>query len=160
MKVIALWLLSVALIAVGFVGVIAPGLPGVLLIFGGMLLAAWIDDFQRIGWPTLLLLAAITVFTFIIDVVASLLGAKRVGASHQALVGSIVGGIAGIPFGLFGLIAGPLIGAVAGEYLARRQLVDAARVGWGTFVGLAVGTLVKLALAVAMLGIFAVALIW
>ena len=160
MKVIALWLLSVALIAVGFLGVIAPGLPGVLLIFAGMLLGAWIDDFQRVGWWTLSVLAAITVFTFIIDVIASLLGAKRVGASRQALIGSVVGGLAGIPFGLFGLIAGPFVGAVAGEYLARRQLMDAARVGWGTFVGLALGTLAKLALTVAMLTIFAVALIW
>lgn len=160
MKIIALWLLAVALMAVGFLGVIAPGLPGVLLIFGGMLLGAWIDDFQRVGWFTLAILAALMLLTFVIDVLSSLLGAKRVGASRQALIGSVLGGLAGIPFGLFGLIAGPFVGAVAGEYLARRQLMDAARVGWGTFVGLAVGTLAKLALAVAMLAIFAVALIW
>jgi hypothetical protein len=160
MKLIALWLLAVALIAAGFLGVIAPGLPGVLLIFGGMLLGAWIDDFQRVGWLTLAVLAALMLLTFIIDVLASLLGAQRVGASRQALIGSVLGGLAGIPLGLVGLIAGPFVGAVIGEYLARRELIDAARVGWGTFVGLAVGTLAKLALAVAMLGIFAAALIW
>jgi uncharacterized protein len=83
-------------------------------------------------------------------------GAKRVGASRQALTGSLLGGIAGIPFGVPGLIIGPFLGAVAGELIARRQLLAAARVGLGTWIGLAFGTLIKLVLAVAMLGVFAV----
>jgi hypothetical protein len=154
MKNIALWMAAVALIVLGLVGTIAPGLPGVLLIYGGMLLGAWIDDFTRVGWPTLTLLGALTLLTFITDLLASLLGAKRVGASRQALYGSVIGGFAGIPFGIAGLILGPFIGAVVGEYLARRQLGAAARVGIGTWLGLAIGTLAKIALAVAMVGVF------
>ena len=147
---------AVALIAVGFVGTIVPGLPGVLLIYGGMWLAAWIDDFARIGWPTLTILGALTALALVADMIASVMGAKRVGASRLALIGSLIGGIAGIPFGLLGVIAGPFVGAVAGEFMARRRFGAAARVGFGTWIGLALGTLIKIALAVSMLGVFAV----
>jgi hypothetical protein len=133
-----------------------PGLPGVLLIFGGMWLAAWIDHFARIGWPTLTILGALAVLALVADTLASVMGAKRVGASGLALLGSLVGGIAGMPFGLVGLIAGPFVGAFAGEFMARRHLGAAARVGLGTWIGLALGTVVKIALAVSMLAVFVV----
>ncbi len=155
-KEVLLWGLAILLVVVGLVGTIAPALPGVLLIFGGMLLAAWIDDFTRIGWPTLTLLGALTVLTFVADIVSSLLGARRVGASRQALYGSVIGGIVGIPLGLAGLVLGPFVGAIAGELLAQRGIRAAAQVGFGTWLGLLVGTLAKVALAVAMLGVFIV----
>jgi uncharacterized protein YqgC (DUF456 family) len=152
----ALWLSAMALIVVGFMATVVPGLPGVLLIYGGMWLAAWIDGFTRLGWPTLTILGALAGLALVSDLLASAVGAKRVGASRQALIGSLLGGIAGIPFGLPGVIAGPFLGAVAGELIARRRLWAAARAGLGTWIGLAFGTLIKLALAVAMLGVFAV----
>jgi uncharacterized protein len=152
----ALWLAAIALIAVGFMATIVPSLPGVLLIYAGMWLAAWIDDFTRMGWPTLTILAVLTALALMADLTASAMGAKRVGASRLALIGSVIGGLAGIPFGLVGLVAGPFLGALAGELIARGRLLAAARVGFGTWIGLAFGTLIKLALAVSMLGVFAV----
>ena len=153
---VALWLSAIALIAVGFMATIVPGLPGVLVMYAGMWLAAWIDDFTRMGWPTLTILGALAALALVADLIASALGAKRVGASRLALIGSVIGGIAGIPFGLPGVVAAPFLGAVAGELIARRRLAVAARVGFGTWIGLAFGTLIKLALAVSMLGVFAV----
>ena len=90
------------------------------------------------------------------DLIANATGAKRVGASRLALTGSLIGGVAGIRFGLPGVVAGPFLGAVAGELIARGGLLAAARVGFGTWIGLAFGTLIKFALAVSMLGVFAV----
>ncbi len=152
-----LWIIAIALMVVGLVGTVLPGLPGVVAIFGGMLLAAWIDSFEKIGVATLVLLGVLTALAFVIDIVASLLGAKRVGASKQALIGAALGAIVGLFFGLPGLLLGPFVGAVAGEYLARQQLDQAARVGVGTWLGLLVGVIAKLALAFTMLGIFAAA---
>jgi uncharacterized protein YqgC (DUF456 family) len=152
----ALWLGAIALIVAGFMATIVPGLPGVLVIYGGMWLAAWIDDFTRMGWPTLTILGVLAALALAAELIASAVGAKRVGASRLALIGSLIGGVAGIPFGLLGLVTGPFLGAVAGELIARRRLLAAARVGFGTWVGLAFGTLIKLALAVSMLGVFAV----
>src|SRR5689334_21531212 len=66
------WVLAVALIVVGVAGTFLPVLPGALLVFGGMLLGAWIDHFQRIGWGTVVVLGVLTVLVFVVDVVAGL----------------------------------------------------------------------------------------
>lgn len=148
------WLLAVALILIGIAGVFLPGVPGVVAVFGGMLLAAWIDDFERIGWITLVVLGVLTALAFLADIVGSLLGAKRVGASRLALLGAGLGAIVGIFMGFIGLLIAPFIGAVTGEFLAQRRLDTAARVGIGTWIGLAVGALAKIALVFAMIAVF------
>jgi uncharacterized protein YqgC (DUF456 family) len=154
---IGLWIGAIALMVAGSIGTIVPGLPGVLLIYGGMWLAAWIDGFTRIGWPTLTVLGVLAALAFAADLLASLVGAKRVGASRQALIGALIGAIAGMSLGLLGLIFGPFAGAVIGELIARRPIAAAARVGFGTWLGLVLGTLARIALAVSMLGVFVVA---
>ena len=118
-----LWFCALGLILIGVVGTVLPGVPGAAAVFGGMLLAAWIDGFTLIGWPTLVLLGVLTALAFAADILGSLLGAKRVGASRLALIGAVVGALAGLPFGLPGLIFGPFFGAVAGEFTASNTLL-------------------------------------
>ena len=150
------WVLSLALIVIGVIGTFVPVIPGALVVFGGMLLAAWIDDFQRIGWIVLTVLGVLTALTFVLDVVGGLVGAKRVGASRLALVGAAIGGLVGIFFGLAGIVLGPFIGAVVGELINRPRLDHAARVGVGTWIGLGLGMLGKAVLVFAMLIVFVV----
>jgi uncharacterized protein len=149
------WALAIVLIGVGVIGTFVPVIPGAVLVFGGMLLGAWIDDFQRVGWITLVILGVLTVLVFVVDIVAGVLGAQRVGASRLALAGAAIGAVVGLFFGLVGILIAPFIGAVIGELLARRQLAPAARVGFATWIGLAAGALAKVALVFAMLGVFA-----
>jgi uncharacterized protein YqgC (DUF456 family) len=149
-----LWIIAIGLIVIGVLGTVLPGIPGVISVFGGMLLAAWIDGFTKIGWVTLVVLGVLTALAFAADIIGGLLGAKRVGASRLALVGAALGTLAAFPFGFFGLLFGPFIGAVAGEFMTQQRLDAATRVGLGTWVGLAVGSLAKLALLFAMLGVF------
>jgi len=151
------WVLAIALMLGGLVATVLPGPMGVLLIYAGVWLAAWNDGFARIGWPTLTLLGVLAALALGVDLVASLLGARRAGASRAALLGSVIGGIAGIGAGLPGLVLGPFIGAFLGELLARRSVGDAARVGFATWLGMALGTLARIALAVSMLAIFTAA---
>ncbi len=153
------WVLAAMLVLVGIAGTVLPVLPGAPLVFLGLVLAAWIDGFQRVGWLTLALLAALTLASVGVDFVAMSLGAKRVGASRQAVIGAAIGTVAGLFFGLPGILAGPFVGAAAGEYLARRDAIQAGRVGLGTWLGLALGAAAKLALAFAMLGLFVTAYI-
>lgn len=148
------WVLAIALIVVGVIGTFLPVLPGAALVFGGMLLAAWIDHFQRIGWVTLTILGVLTMLVFVIDVVAAFLGAKRVGASRLALVGAALGALVGVFLGIVGIVVAPFIGAVIGELIDRGQLERAARVGFGTWLGMAVGALAKVAVVLTMLGVF------
>ena len=138
-------------------GTILPALPGVPFVFLGLLVAAWIGDFQRIGWPTLTILALLTALAIAAEFVASLLGAKRAGASKLALVGAAIGSIVGLFFGLIGILVFPFIGAVFGELLARERLGQAAKVGFATWLGMLLGVLAKLSLAITMLGVFVIA---
>jgi uncharacterized protein YqgC (DUF456 family) len=153
-----LYVLASLLIVVGLAGTVLPALPGLPVVFAGMLLAAWTDDFQRIGGWTVGILALVTVLALGIDALAALLGAKRVGASRLALLGAAIGSIVGLFFGLLGLIVGPFMGAVLGELAHSREAGLATKVGVGTWLGMVVGGIVKLSLAFAMLGIFLLAL--
>jgi len=152
-----LWLLAFALIAIGVAGTLLPVLPGLPLVFGGMLLAAWIDDFQRIGYLTLGILAAITILSIVIDFAAGAIGAKKFGASRAAVIGAAVGAVIGLFLGIPGLILGPFLGALLGELSARRDMTTAGKVAIGTWLGMFVAAVVKLSLVFAMLGIFAFA---
>ncbi len=154
MNATALWILSIILMLVGAAGIVLPALPGVPLIFAGMVLAASIDDFRSIGWITIAVLGLLTVIAFVVDFVASALGAKRVGASARAVWGAILGTIVGLFFGIPGLVLGPFIGAVIGELTVHGKLGTAGRVGIATWMGLLFGTLFKLAIAFSMIGIF------
>jgi hypothetical protein len=157
---ILLWVLASVLVIVGFAGILLPALPGTVLIFVGLLIAAWADGFSRVGIGTLVLIAMIGAASYAVDFVAAALGARHVGASRRAVVGAALGTILGLFFGLPGLLLGPLVGAVLGELSARRDLGRAGRIGLAAWVGFIIGTAVKVALAFSMLAIFLAALFW
>jgi hypothetical protein len=156
---IALWTAVVVLMVVGLAGIVLPVLPGTVLIFAAILLGAWIDDFAKISTWTVAVAALLTVISLVCDSVAAALGAKRVGASRQAVIGAVLGTLLGIFTGLWGLIFMPLVGAAIGEYMVLRDLQRAGQVGIATWVGLLLGTAVKIALAFTMLGMFIAALL-
>ncbi|WAC63679.1 DUF456 domain-containing protein [Pseudoxanthomonas sp. SL93] len=146
--------LAVVLILVGIAGVILPALPGLPLVFAGMLLAAWAGDFQQIGWVTLVVLGLLTALSFAVDIFATAMGAQRVGASRKALVGAVLGTFAGLFFMPIGLFVGPFAGALLGELWHGRELRQATKVGLGTWLGIVLGIVLKLGLAFAMVGLF------
>ena len=156
------YVLAVLLVLVGIAGTILPALPGLPLVFAGMLLAAWAGDFQQVGVPMLVVLGLLTVFSLAVDFWATALGAKRVGASKLAIIGAMAGTLAGLLLGPIGLLMGPFAGAIGGELIHRRSLQKqdlglAAKIGVGTWFGILFGTVLKLALAFTMLGLFALA---
>jgi uncharacterized protein YqgC (DUF456 family) len=166
------WIASVGLIVVGVAGTVLPMLPGTILVLAGIVLGAWIDGFTRVSGWALGFVALLAVLAWITDYVAALMGAQRAGASKLALLGAAVGTVLGIMMGLFGLLFMPLLGAMAGEYWSQRQRLgptaipgdlsaasqQAARVGVATWIGLLLGTVIKLVLTFLMIAIFVVAL--
>ncbi len=156
---IALWVLAVVLIVAGVVGTVLPALPGAILVFAGVALAAWIDDFARISGWTLGVLGVLTAIAWVTDYVAAAAGAKKAGASKFAIIGAAVGTVAGVFTGLVGLIFMPLVGAAIGEYLAQKDALRAGRVGIATWLGMLAGTVVKVAVVFLMVGIFIAALL-
>jgi uncharacterized protein YqgC (DUF456 family) len=155
-----LWVLSTALILIGLAGIVLPALPGTILVFAGIVLGAWIDDFTRVGWLAVGAVGVLAVLAWLMDYVSALLGAKRAGASRQAMIGAAIGTVVGVFTGLVGVLFMPLVGAAAGEFIARRQHGQAMRVGIATWLGLMAGMLAKFVLAFMMIGIFVVALIF
>src|SRR3954466_3073518 len=115
-------LVGALLVVVGILGTVAPVLPGTPLVFVGLLVAAWAEGFQKVGWFTLSILAVLTLFSFVVACFAAKLGAQRMGASWAALFCAAAGALVGIFFGLPGFILGPVLGAVIGENAARRNL--------------------------------------
>jgi uncharacterized protein len=157
---VLLWVAGVALVVIGIAGIVFPALPGTVLIFAGLLLAAWADGFTRVGAWTLALVGVLGALSYTVDFVAAALGARHVGASPRAVVGAGLGTLLGIPFGLPGVLIGPLVGAVLGELSLHRQFGRAAGVGVAAWIGFLIGTAVKVALAFAMIAIFLAALFW
>lgn len=152
-----LWVVCVLCVAIGFAGAVLPAIPGPPLVFLGLLAGAAADDFERVGWGTLAVLFLLTCLTFGIDFAATALGARRAGASKLAIVGALVGSLVGLAFGLPGLLLGPFAGAIAGEWIARRDLRQAGKVGFATWLGMLLAAVAKLALLCLMIGIFALA---
>jgi uncharacterized protein YqgC (DUF456 family) len=156
---VVLWIAALALIAVGVAGTVLPAIPGVTLVFLGMLLGAWIDGFARIPVWLVVIFAVLTAIAWAVDYFAAAAGARRVGASKLAVIGALLGTVAGIFTGLVGLLFMPLVGAAVGEYIAQRDLRRAGTVGLATWLGLLIGTAVKVAIVFAMIGAFVAALV-
>lgn len=152
---IALYALAIALIVGGLIGTIVPALPGIPMIFGGIWLAAALDDYQHLGAAWLIVLGVLAAFGVATDFVAASLGARRVGASSLAMWGASIGTFVGMFLGLPGLILGPFIGAVVGELASSKSVLRSTHVGVGTWLGLLFGTLVKLVLSMVMVALAA-----
>jgi len=153
------WLLSVALILAGLAGTILPALPGTALVLAGIVLAAWIDDFARIGSVTITIVTVLAIVSWLLDYLAGVLGARKAGASRQAVVGAALGTVVGLFMGIVGVFFMPLVGAAAGEYLAHRDHRRSINVGVATWVGIMIGMIAKVALAFVMVGVFIAALL-
>lgn len=151
---VATWVL----IFVGLIGTIVPVLPGVGLVFGGILLYALYFGVATVGMTTLVFLGLMAGLSFVLDLLASLYGAKRFGATHFGIWGSIIGGLVGLAIlSLPGLFIGLFLGAVAGEYFFGKKKADQAlQAGIGSILGFLAGTVLKLILAVVMVLVFIV----
>ncbi len=155
MEVTLLWVLCVALIVLGLAGTVLPVLPGTLLVWAGIVLGAWIDDFARVSVTTVVVVSVLGVVAWGLD-----LGAQKAGASKQALLGAAVGTVVGLFMGLVGVLFMPLVGAAVGEYMARKDQARAVKVGLATWLGIMLGLLAKVVLAFIMVGVFAAALLF
>ena len=160
MNAALLWALSALLIVAGLAGTVLPALPGTIFVLAGIVLGAWIDDFTRVPVWVVGVCTALAVLAWVLDYVAGLMGARRAGASKQALIGAAVGTVVGLFMGLVGVLFMPLVGAAVGEYLARKDQRQALNVGVATWLGIMAGLLAKVVLAFTMIGIFIIALVF
>jgi len=156
---VALYVLGAAALAAGVAGLVVPVLPGALLLFTGVFLVAWAGHFEVIGWGTVVFSAVIAALITAVDLASGVLGAKAFGASKWAVIGSSVGLVVGLFLGLPGILLGPPLGAMAFELAKDPNVGKAAKAGVGAFIGFAVGSVLKIALAFMLLGVLALAFV-
>ncbi|MGI9114151.1 MAG: DUF456 domain-containing protein [Chthoniobacterales bacterium] len=149
------WIIAVVLMAIGLIGTVVPVLPGTTIILGAAVIHRLALGASRsLGISALAGLLALTVISYALDAAAGYLGAKRFGATRWGVAGGVIGGIAGLFFGIPGLFLGPVLGAIAGELVSGKKLVKAGRAGWGTILGLLAGAVAKIVIGLAMVAIF------
>ncbi|MBS4030584.1 MAG: DUF456 family protein [Clostridiales bacterium] len=159
MAVFAL-VLAVILFLLGLAGTLLPVLPGVTLIYGGMVLYGILTGFTDLNTTFYILQGLAVLLVFAIDYLATAAGSRRYGGSKYAAWGAIIGTIIGIlTLGPFGIIIGPFVGAVTAELIQGKQANQAARTGFGTIIGLLGGTVLKLIIEVLMIIWFFMAIV-
>lgn len=146
--------IAVLLVLAGIAGTILPALPGVALVFVGLVVFAWTDGFTTVGFWTLGLLLALTALAYLVEFLAAAFGTKRMGATPRAFWGATLGALAGMFFIPWGLLVGPFIGAVIGEMSAGRKATEAGRAGVGAWIGMVIGMALKFGIIFLMIGIF------
>ena len=151
------WLTGMVLVLSGLAGIILPILPGVPVMWLGLVVLAWMGDFASVGFWTLFWLGALAVLSVIVDFIATAEGARRYGAGRMAILGATFGLLFGFFFGLVGIVLGPFVGAVIGHLLGKATLDSSFRAGVGATVGVVAGTVAKAAIAFVMLLWFAAA---
>lgn len=109
-----IWLAAIMLVVGGLIGLVMPILPGPLLLFAGLWMAAWAESFIFVGTGTVVTLAVLAALASLADFVAGAFGARRYGASARSVWGATVGVALGIAAKLaFGI-------AMLGVYLLVR----------------------------------------
>jgi uncharacterized protein YqgC (DUF456 family) len=147
--------LALFLMCFGVAGSVLPGIPSTPLV---MLVAIGHRLYFGSAGPSnvaLLIMGALMALSLVMDYLASMYGAKKLGATWRGVLGAVVGGLIGIFFNLPGLLLGPFLGALVFEMVGGREWKEAARAGLGAVIGLFVGAIGKLACCVAMMGLFA-----
>ncbi|MBQ3632998.1 MAG: DUF456 domain-containing protein [Paludibacteraceae bacterium] len=140
---IALLVIAFLCMVVGIIGCIVPGLPGVPVAYAGLWIAQATEKVD-FSWQMLLVWAIVTIAVSVLDYVVPAWGTKKFGGTRYGVWGSTIGVFAGLFFGAAGVIIGPLAGAVIGELVGGKEIAEALKAGWGSFIGLLFGTILKL----------------
>src|SRR4028118_1895863 len=148
MNITIIYWIVIAVMIVGVVGAVVPGIPGPSLILGAIVVWTIVQGFGNVSWPPLIAIFVILILSAAVELLATYWGAQQAGASKWGQIGALVGlglGFFGLlpalPLGgpLLGILFGPLIGAFIGEFLYRRDLELGLRANQALKAGIGVG---------------------
>ncbi|MDB4107159.1 DUF456 domain-containing protein [Bacteroidia bacterium] len=151
---LAIIIIGIIMIIIGFVGSILPALPGPPLAYGALLLLLLHDSAKEIlltnNYTWLIALGVITLVINILDYYLPIWGTKKFGGTKAGSRGSTIGLIVAVlltffsgGLGAFGILLGPLIGAYIGEKNAGQSNQVAIQSAKGSFLGFITGTFMK-----------------
>ncbi len=143
--------IAIIISLIGVVGCLLPVLPGPLLSYAALLLVRFATDIP-VSWQLLAVFGAVTLFVSVVDTILPLYMPKKFGSSGWGITGATVGLLIGLFLPPLGFIIGPFIGALAFEYAKSRDAANAFVAGLGSFFGFMIGTVIKIALCLAVTG--------
>ena len=155
---IALLILAFLFLLIGIIGCIVPGLPGTPIAYAGLWIAQATDQVD-FSWQFLLIWGIVVIVISVLDYVVPAWGTKHYGGTKWGVWGSTIGVFIGLFFGAAGVILGPLVGAVIGELISGKELAAALKAGWGSFIGILFGTIIKL-IACGLMTVALIQAIW
>ena len=129
------YIVSIPLIVAGFAGSVFPALPGVVLVWAGMLAFSLLDHLHRLDMFFIIVQAALAASTYAADYLITIWGVKKFDGSKAAAWGAVLGSLLIFVIGPVGIVVGPLVGAIAGDLIAGQAIKQAFRSGFGSFVG-------------------------
>ncbi|MBS3982988.1 MAG: DUF456 family protein [Dethiobacter sp.] len=145
-------ILAVIFFILGLAGIVLPVLPGIILIYVGMLIYGFMTQFATLDANFFLLQGLVVLLASGLDFVATAVGTKRFGGSKNAVWGAVIGILIGLLlFGPFGIILGSFLGAVIAEILQGKNMNIAIRSGFGTLIGIVGATALKIIIGVLMI---------
>jgi uncharacterized protein YqgC (DUF456 family) len=146
--------LALVVMSVGVAGSILPGLPSTPLVLIAAIGHKLYFGETGVGWVVMSFLVGLTLLSVLMDYLATLAGARKLGATWRGTTGAVVGCLIGLFFSLPGLILGPFLGATVFELAGGRPWQESGRAGLGATLGLLAGAIGKVACCVAMMGLF------
>jgi hypothetical protein len=147
--------IALMIITVGFVGTVVPIVPGVPVVFAGILVYAALTGFTEIGPLWLAIFFILTLVGLAVDWLATAIGARRFGASGWGIAGAIIGLVVGLLlFPPFGALPGAIAGAMLFELARGRTSREAFRSGAGALLGYLASVVFEFGLALLMTGLF------
>lgn len=168
MDITTIYWIVIAIMGLGVIGAIIPGLPGSSIILIAILMWSIATGFAGIGLP-MILIFAVLILSAGVEYLALYFGLKQTNASKWSQYGAIIGMVMGffgllpaLPLGgpLFGVLAGAVVGAFIGEYLYRSNLESDARIrqafkaSAGIVIASIIGNVIEALLAALAMAIF------
>jgi uncharacterized protein YqgC (DUF456 family) len=139
---------------VGLIGTAVPILPGAPMILIGLALYFWITHFSQLTAPLLIGQTLLAASTFVVDFIAASWGVRRAGGSKASAWGAVLGTAMVFVAGPWGIVIGPVLGAVIAEMITGKALKQAVRSGIGSLWGILGGTIAKLIIVGTMIAWF------
>ncbi|WP_028307271.1 DUF456 domain-containing protein [Desulfitibacter alkalitolerans] len=143
--------ISYLLMIVGVIGTILPALPGLILVLMGIIIYGWHIGFDVLGYSFLTTMVLLTIIGTFVDILGSMVGAKKYGASKLSILSMVVGLVFGFfTLGLPGLIIGPAVAVIFTEMFKGKSLNEALKVTLGIVLGFLSGIAFRFVIGIAM----------
>ena len=160
MSALLLWSIVTAFFIIGTFGTIIPGLPGLGLVFAGVLFYGWATNWVPVSTTTIVVMGLFTLVASLADWYGSGFAAKLGGGKRKAFWGTLIGGLAGLLLGSApGFLLGAFIGALVGALAEGKGPEQAGKIAVLSLVGILGARLMQLVFAIAIIIAFFIAIV-